>query len=151
MAISKFIFLGAGLAVLALFFQRSAQIGIGKAFGETGSGIGSLGSGFSSLGSGIGTGLSKLLNPFFTVADLFGKFQGLFPSESTNQQRVSGEPRTTETSTGKTIGLDNPTYTVNWGGNTGVDLPLSPAAVKYYGDLGVSVKAKESMRVPRIR
>jgi len=75
----------AGL-LFGLFLRRSYQVGIGPAGGEIagavgsfGQSLGSVGAGVQELGTGIGTGISKLFNPLFTLRDL------IFPPEAGNQ------------------------------------------------------------------
>lgn len=62
------------MAVLAafaiLFLKRSVEVGIGPAGTEVGGALGSLGAGGQSFLTGIGTGISKLFNPLFTLKDL---------------------------------------------------------------------------------
>jgi len=63
--------------LFGLFLRRSYQVGIGPASGEIatsvgtfGRSLGSFGAGVQELGTGIGTGISNLFSPLFTLRDL---------------------------------------------------------------------------------
>ena len=82
----------AGGLLFGLFIRRSYQVGLGPAsqevaasIGTLGGSIGAVGGGIQELGTGIGTGISKLFNPLFTLRDL------IFPPEAGNQPAPTAE------------------------------------------------------------
>lgn len=84
--VAKYALVAASLILFGLFAKRAYAVGIGPAATETavavgtfGQGIGSVGGGIQALGEGIGTGISKLFNPLFTLRDL------IFPDLGGNQ------------------------------------------------------------------
>lgn len=85
-SLTKYAALAVGLILFGLFVKRSSQVGIGGAaseigqsIGSFGSGIGSLGGGIKEFGAGVGTGISQLFNPLFTLREL------IFPPQAGNQ------------------------------------------------------------------
>lgn len=84
--LTTYVAMAAGLILFGLFAKRSYDVGIGPAAQETavavgtfGSGIGSVGKGAFDLLEGVGSGISKLFNPLFTLRDL------IFPDIAGNQ------------------------------------------------------------------
>lgn len=84
--VAKYAAVAAGLILFGLFAKRAYGVGIGPAAQETavaigtfGNAVGAVGGGVQALGEGIGTGISKLFNPLFTLRDL------IFPDLGGNQ------------------------------------------------------------------
>lgn len=79
-SISKWAIIGIGLVAAGLFFKEAAGSSLTGTLNRTGLAGASLGSGIQSSLTGVGVGASQLLNPFFSLVDLFGKAGGLFAS-----------------------------------------------------------------------
>jgi len=140
MAISKWIFLGLLLAGSTLFFREAAATSLSGTLARTGLAGANVGTGIQETLTGTGVGLSKLLNPFFSFADLIGKFQSVLGQgggfDSSNN---SGGGIATQTTTSKTPSGTG-TSTISWSSGTSATVPsLSAAAKSFYSNLGVSV------------
>ena len=92
--ISKWIILGVGLVAAGLFFREAAGSSLSQTLARTGISGREVGGGIGAVGGGIGEFGVRLLDPFFSLADLIKKFGNIFP-QTTN---TSGETLTTTTS-----------------------------------------------------
>ena len=140
MAISKWIFLGLLLAGSTLFFREAAGTSLSGTLSRTGLAGANLGTGIQETLTGTGIGLSKLLNPFFSFADLIGKFQtvlgggGGFDSSNNAGGGITTQTTTAETPSG------GGTSTISWSSGVSKSVPsLSAAAKSFYASKGVSV------------
>ena len=156
-----------GAFALSALINPARAYATTQAFGGIGSALGSLGQGALSLGTGVGTGISKLFNPLFTLRDL------IYGPQAGNQ--VTSDVREL-TSTGNTTNpvlqsetiQQNPELTssgfrysinpaispvpvaqakIGWSSGTTATAPLSAAAVKYYQSIGVSVTPSNTQTV----
>lgn len=84
-SVGKILILGIVALVGFLIFQRSQQIGIGRAATEVGEGIGSIGGGIQGFLTGIGTGSAQLLNPLFSIVEL-ARQGGLIQGRETTER-----------------------------------------------------------------
>ena len=94
--ISKWLIYGliGAFAVSALVDPARASGTVG-AFGGIGSALGNLGRGTQSLFTGVGTGVSKLFNPLFTLRDLiYGPQAGVQTPTDVSQVIATGNIRT---------------------------------------------------------
>tara|TARA_R100001086_G_scaffold232826_1_gene154259 strand:- start:42 stop:494 length:453 start_codon:yes stop_codon:yes gene_type:complete len=147
MAISKWIFLGLLLAGSTLFFREAAATSLSGTLSRTGLAGANLGTGIQETLTGTGIGLSKLLNPFFSFADLIGKFQGVLSGggfDSSNNAGGGLTPqsidRTPKLVTTARLPSGGGTSTITWGSGTTASVPtLSAAAKAFYSNVGVSV------------
>jgi len=141
MAISKWIFLGLLIAGSTLFFREAAATSLSGTLSRTGLAGANIGTGIQESLTGTGVGLSKLLNPFFSFADLIGKFQTVLGGggggfDSSNN---SGGGITTQTTTAA-LPSGGGTSTITWGSGVSKTVPtLSAAAKSFYASKGVSV------------
>ena len=149
-----------GAFALSALINPARAYATTQAFGGIGSALGSLGQGALSLGSGVGTGISKLFNPLFTLRDLiYGPQAGNQVTTDVRELTSTGNS-TNPGSTTATI-QQNPQlsssgfhYSINpaispspvaptnisWSsGTTATNVPLSADAVKWYQSIGVSV------------
>ena len=77
-AVTKYIILGLGILAATFFFKEAAGSTLTGTLHRTGLAGQSLGSGIASTGAGVGEFGVRLLDPFFSLADLFSKFGNLF-------------------------------------------------------------------------
>tara|TARA_R100001244_G_scaffold26592_1_gene26557 strand:- start:1138 stop:1560 length:423 start_codon:yes stop_codon:yes gene_type:complete len=139
MAISKWIFLGLLLAGSTLFFREAAGTSLSSTLSRTGLAGANLGTGIQETLTGTGVGLSKLLNPFFSFADLIGKFQDVIGQGGGFDSSNNSGGGITQTTTSKTPSGGG-TSTISWSSGTSATVPsLSAAAKSFYSGLGVSV------------
>jgi len=149
-----------GAFALSALINPARAYATTQAFGGIGSALGSLGQGALSLGTGVGTGISKLFNPLFTLRDLIYGPQAGNQVTSDVRELASTGNTTNPATTSETI-QENPQLTssgfhysinpaispvpvaqanIGWSsGTTATNVPLSAEAVKYYQSLGVSV------------
>ena len=140
MAISKWIFLGLLIAGSTLFFREAATTSLSGTLSRTGLAGANIGTGIQESLTGVGTGISKLLNPLFTFADVIGKFQTVLGGgggfDSSNN---SGGGITTQTTTAA-LPSGGGTSTISWSSGKTASVPtLSAAAKSFYAARGVSV------------
>ena len=148
-----------GAFALSALINPARAYATTQAFGGIGSALGSLGQGALSLGTGVGTGISKLFNPLFTLRDLIYGPQAGNQVTSDVRELASTGNITNPVIQSETI-QQNPQltssgfhYSVNraispvpvaqanigWSSGTTATAPLSADAVKYYQSIGVSV------------
>jgi hypothetical protein len=118
-AVTKYIILGLGILAATFFFKEAAGSSLTGTLQRTGLAGQSLGTGIGAVGGGIGQFGVRLLDPFFSLADLFSKFGSLFAGEKTTQtavpsNRTPGDPGDTgggigNTDTGGGIADSTPT------------------------------------------
>tara|TARA_R110000824_G_scaffold52318_2_gene145170 strand:- start:263 stop:700 length:438 start_codon:yes stop_codon:yes gene_type:complete len=77
-SISKWAIIGLGVIAASLFFKEAAATSLTGTLSRTGSAGSDLGSGIQSTLTGIGSGASRLIDPLFSIVDLFGKAGSLF-------------------------------------------------------------------------
>lgn len=87
-AVTKYIILGLGILAATFFFKEAAGSSLTGTLQRTGLAGQSLGTGIGAVGGGIGQFGVRLLDPFFSLADLFSKFGSLFAGEKTTQTAV---------------------------------------------------------------
>lgn len=169
-ALTKWIILGLGLVAASLFFKEAAGSSLSQTLRSTGLSGQAVGGGIASVGAGVGQFGVRILDPFWSLADLLKKFTTVFsgetitsttaPSIGTTGGVAAGLPNSsTQTpndwfnplpaahalTPGEANKLGVDTYT-RFGGTApytvfGQTHQLSPAAVDYYRDLGVTVYA----------
>ena len=149
-----------GAFALSALINPARAYATTQAFGGIGSALGSLGQGALSLGSGVGTGISKLFNPLFTLRDLiYGPQAG--NQVTTDVRELTSTGNTTNPGSTTATIQENPQLTssgfhysinpsispvpvaqadIGWtSGTTATNVPLSADAVKWYQSIGVSV------------
>lgn len=168
--ISKWIILGVGLVAAGLFFREAAGSSLSQTLARTGISGREVGGGIGAIGGGIGEFGVRLLDPFFSLADLIKKFGNIFPSGETLTTTTSPSIDTTGgVSAGLPLGstqtpsdwfnplpaayaetsiiqpsvggTDIQSSVINWAGGTSATLPLSQEARDYYSGIGVSVSS----------
>lgn len=77
-AITKYIILGLGILAATFFFKEAAGSSLTGTLQRTGLAGQSLGTGIAATGAGVGEAGVRMLDPFFSLADLFSKFGNLF-------------------------------------------------------------------------
>ena len=77
-AVTKWIVLGLGILAATFFFKEAAGSSLTGTLQRTGLAGQSLGTGIAATGAGVGEAGVRLLDPFFSLADLFSKFGNLF-------------------------------------------------------------------------
>lgn len=77
-AVTKWIVLGLGILTASFFFKEAAGSSLTGTLQRTGLAGQSLGTGIAATGAGVGEAGVRLLDPFFSLADLFSKFGNLF-------------------------------------------------------------------------
>ena len=159
-SITKLVLYGVvGAFAISALINPARAYATTQAFGGIGSALGSLGQGALSLGTGVGTGISKLFNPLFTLRDLIYGPQAGNQVTSDVRELASTGNITNPVNTSETI-QQNPQLTssgfhysinpsispvpvaqanIGWSSGTTATAPLSADAVKYYQSLGVSV------------
>jgi len=131
--ITSYLALGlVGAFLLNTLIRPSSAIGTGGALQETGKGIAAIGAGIGASLRSIGQGSAKLLDPLFSLRDL------VYSADVTGAANVSP----TAQATGETnYNVSTPSSsTITWSSGTTASVPsLSPAAIAYYRERGVSV------------
>ena len=91
-SISKWALLGIGIITASLFFREAAATSLTGTLSRTGLAGADIGTGINKTLTGVGEGASKLLNPLFSLVDLFGATQKLFEPSGTgrNSNEVGG-------------------------------------------------------------
>ena len=77
-AVTKWIVLGLGILTASFFFKEAAGSSLTGTLQRTGLAGQSLGTGIAATGAGVGEFGVRILDPFFSLADLFSKFGNLF-------------------------------------------------------------------------
>lgn len=77
-SITKYIILGLGILAATFFFKEAAGSSLTGTLARTGLAGQSVGGGIGAVGAGVGEFGVRVLDPFFSLADLFAKFGGLF-------------------------------------------------------------------------
>jgi hypothetical protein len=141
---------GLGIFALANIFTRPGQASqsagaLGETLGAFGEGIGSIGIGAQSLLSGIGTGSAQLLNPLFTLKDLFYGNQDdsvLIREQARDESNVTVNnpiPNSPSSGAGTSHTPAQGTSTIHFSSGA-VSVPaLSTAAKRYYANVGTDV------------
>ena len=106
---TKYIILGLGVLTAAFFFKEAAGSSLTQTLARAGGAGVNLGTGIGAVGAGVGQAGVRLLDPFFSLADLFSKFGGLFGGGS------SGET-VTSTTTPAIVTTGGVSYNVGSGG-----------------------------------
>ena len=122
-----------GAFLLNTLIRPTSAIQTGAALGVTGSGIASIGEGIGQSLRSIGSGSAKLFDPLFTLRDL------VYYSSDVSTAAGVGAVNQAQGETNN--GVSTPSSsTITWSNGTTASVPtLSPAAVSYYSNLGVSV------------
>jgi hypothetical protein len=141
---------GLGIFALANIFARPGQASqsagaLGETLGAFGEGLGSIGTGAQSLLSGIGTGSAQLLNPLWTLKDLFYsnaddsviiREQARDESNTTMNNPIPNSP---SAGAGTSHTPAQGTSTIHFSSGA-VSVPsLSAAAKRYYANVGTDV------------
>ena len=166
-SISKLIIYGlvGAFAVSALINPARAS-GTVQAFGGIGTALGNLGTGSQTLLTGVGTGISKLFNPLFTLRDLIyapqgGKQPTKDVQELSSVGQITSEPQEIATISRIDVGAPPAGVSSIFASSSGVTrpfdlgfstgpkrgLPLTPAAVEYYERVGVAVSPSNTQTV----
>jgi len=77
-AVTKWIVLGLGILAATFFFKEAAGSSLSGTLSRTGLAGQNVGAGIAATGAGVGQFGVRLLDPFFSLADLFSKFGNLF-------------------------------------------------------------------------
>jgi len=131
--ITSYLALGlVGAFLLNTLIRPASAIQSGAALGVTGSGIASIGEGIGQSLRSIGSGSAKLFDPLFTLRDLV---------YSSDVATAAGVGAVNQAQGETNQGVSTPSSsTITWSNGTTASVPtLSPAAVSYYSNLGVSV------------
>ena len=166
-SISKLIIYGlvGAFAVSALINPARAS-GTVQAFGGIGTALGNLGTGSQTLLTGVGTGISKLFNPLFTLRDLIyapqgGKQPTKDVQELSSVGQITSEPQEIATISRIDVGappagvtstsIIHPNFggidtSYGWGRVTGTPL-LTPKAVEHFERVGVAVSPSNTQTV----
>lgn len=142
---------GLGIFALANIFARPGQASqsagaLGETLGAFGEGLGAIGTGAQSLLGGIGTGSAQLLNPLWTLKDLFYgntddsviiREQARDESNTTMNNPVPNSP---SAGAGTSFTPVQGTSTIHFAeGGTATVPSLSAAAKRYYANVGTDV------------
>tara|TARA_R100001143_G_C3335795_1_gene121747 strand:- start:606 stop:1064 length:459 start_codon:yes stop_codon:yes gene_type:complete len=149
-SISKWAIIGLGVIAASFFFKEAAATSLTGTLSRTGSAGSDLGSGIQSTLTGVGVGASRLIDPLFSIVDLFGKAGSLFGgSEITtgggmNQDNNSGGGIASNNIPSSLAGVSasngGGTSKISWSSGASASVPsLSSAAKGHYRSLGVSV------------
>lgn len=134
-SLTKYVGIGLALLTAAYFFKEAHATSLTETLSRTGLAGQELGSGIRDTLTGVGEGSAKILNPFFTFADLVSKFQGVV-----GQGGGMTPERESEVGGGINVGgTGQRQSTISWSSGTSASVPLSSAARSYYRGLGVSV------------
>lgn len=90
--ISKWALLGIGIITASLFFREAAATTLTGTLSRTGLAGAEIGTGINKTLTGLGSGSARLIDPLFSLVDLFGKTQTLFEPSGTgrNSNEVGG-------------------------------------------------------------
>lgn len=91
-AVTKWIILGLGILAATFFFKEAAGSSLTGTLQRTGLAGQSLGTGIAATGAGVGEFGVRILDPFFSVADLFSKFGNLFGGNGEVVTNVQSPP-----------------------------------------------------------
>ena len=103
-SITKYIILGLGILAATFFFKEAAASSLTGTLARTGLAGQSVGTGIGAVGAGVGEAGVRLLDPFFSLADLFAKFGGLFGTPSGETVTSTTTPNITTTGGVKYVG-----------------------------------------------
>ncbi len=151
-AVTKWIILGLGILTASFFFKEAAGSSLTGTLQRTGLAGQSLGTGIAATGAGVGEFGVRILDPFFSLADLFSKFGNLFGGNGeviTNVQRPPVQttggvvyagsinrsgggfaPSTTTTSTTSTASTDSGGGSGSTPHNSGSGIGTSPTSTR---------------------
>jgi hypothetical protein len=114
--VTKWIVIGLGILAASFFFKEAAASSLTGTLHRTGLAGQSLGTGIAATGAGVGEAGVRLLDPFFSLGDLFSKFGNLFNGGSTKagETLTSTTQPAIDTTGGVSAGLPNVQLPKDW-------------------------------------
>ena len=124
-----------------VFLKQAYATSIGASGQDVGAGLVGASAGITSIFDAFISPITGLISTFTSFFGSFGANGSRSePMPTGREDRKTPEQKVRSTDTAQSSGTGTGTSTITWGSGTSATVPtLSPAAVSYYSNLGVSV------------